>query len=203
MAAMLTCDALADALESPPAAGEELLARKAGEGDERALGELVAGLRGVIISALIASGLPRCELDDGLQSTALKIAGNLRQWRGEGKISSWAYAVARSAGREMMRKRRDISVEPEVAHAIRDKTGTGAPLEYGHYRDELSDFLWRAVSELPAEQSEAVSLFYYAGLKGEEIAAATGAPLNTVKTRLARARAALFARAMNEGWRPE
>ncbi len=200
---MLTGEIAAGALENPAAAGEALLARKAASGDARALGELLNSLKGVVISALISSGLPAGELEDGAQNVALKISKTIGQWRGDGKISSWAYAVARSAGREMLRKRREVSIEPEIAAAMRDKAGQGAGLESRHYKTELKDYLRRAVSQLPPEQAEAVSLFYFAGMKGEEIAGITGAPLSTVKTRLARARAALFARAAAEGWMPE
>ena len=41
-----------------------------------------------------------------------------------------------------------------------------------------------ALSELPAEQREALELGYFAGLSQTEIAERTGQPLGTIKTRM-------------------
>jgi RNA polymerase sigma-70 factor (ECF subfamily) len=48
-----------------------------------------------------------------------------------------------------------------------------------------------ALRQLPAAQREAIALHYLADLPIQEVAAATGAPLGTVKARLSRGRAAL------------
>ena len=53
------------------------------------------------------------------------------------------------------------------------------------------DGLWEAVCALPAERRAAVVLFYYEGLRVDEIARLLGAPQGTVKSRLSRARAQL------------
>ena len=53
------------------------------------------------------------------------------------------------------------------------------------------DGLWEAVCALPAERRAAVVLFYYEGLRVDEIARLLGAPQWTVKARLSRARAQL------------
>ena len=57
--------------------------------------------------------------------------------------------------------------------------------------EELRDWLQQALEQLPPEQSLAVQLCYELGHSCEEIAAITGAPVNTVKTRLFHARAKL------------
>ena len=51
--------------------------------------------------------------------------------------------------------------------------------------------LYRAIRSLPADQREAVFLHHLADLSVQEIAARTGSPIGTVKSRLARGRAAL------------
>ncbi len=54
-----------------------------------------------------------------------------------------------------------------------------------------ADPLLRAVAALPPKQRAAVALFYYADLPEAEVAAALGCSAGTVKSQLAKARAAL------------
>ena len=51
--------------------------------------------------------------------------------------------------------------------------------------------LWEAVCALPPERRVAVALFYYEGLRVDEIARLLRVPQGTVKSRLSRARAQL------------
>jgi RNA polymerase sigma-70 factor (ECF subfamily) len=64
----------------------------------------------------------------------------------------------------------------------------------GEWDGELEE----ALSALDEEQQHIVALRYYADLKLEEIAAMTGTPLGTVKSRLHRALGALRARLLAE-----
>ena len=50
------------------------------------------------------------------------------------------------------------------------------------------DGLWEAVCALPPERRVAVALFYYEGLRVDEIARLLRVPQGTVKSRLSRAR---------------
>jgi len=50
--------------------------------------------------------------------------------------------------------------------------------------NDLRNFLKKNIRALPRFQREAVELSFFMGLSHREIAAATGAPLGTVKTRL-------------------
>lgn len=71
----------------------------------------------------------------------------------------------------------------------------GARLERADVRHpEIGDdrlALVTALRQLPAPQREAIALHYLADLPIHEVAAATGAPVGTVKARLSRGRAAL------------
>lgn len=182
---------------------ENEIARDAALGDRARLGDLITSLKRVIISALISAGVDAGDLDDGLQATALRVAEKLPTWRGDGRIASWVYAVARSVGRELQRKSNQVSVDPEVAAYLSDKAQAqeARPLEDEKVALERRRFLANAVSNLPKEQAEAVSLFYYGGMKAEEIADSLGLSLNTVKSRLLRGRQSLIGDAISEGWR--
>jgi RNA polymerase sigma-70 factor (ECF subfamily) len=65
--------------------------------------------------------------------------------------------------------------------------GISAP---GELSADLVD-LYRALSELPRGQREAIALFHLAELSVAQVAEQLGVPVGTVKARLARGRAAL------------
>jgi RNA polymerase sigma-70 factor (ECF subfamily) len=73
--------------------------------------------------------------------------------------------------------------------AIRD---AGAPNpEQTAAATELQDLLARALGELPAQDRALLDLRYQEGLSDAEVSEATGMPVNTVKTRIYRARGRL------------
>jgi RNA polymerase sigma-70 factor (ECF subfamily) len=93
---------------------------------------------------------------------------------------AWLRTVAVNVSRTRSRRRRPAIVRghAEVRHPALDD-------------DRL--VLVAALRKLPAAQREAIALHYLADLPIHEVAAATGAPVGTVKARLSRGRAALAA----------
>lgn len=180
---------------------EDALARQCVDGDISRLGDLIQSLKRVVFSALIAAGVPAPSLDDCFQATALRIIEKIGTWRGDGRIASWAYAVARSAARDFLRAVRDLPLEPDDAEFLQNRRSESPPIDDSLIDARRREFLRCVVAELPDVLSEAAVLFYYGGMKAEDIAATLDTPLNTVKSRLLRARAALIERAINEGWR--
>lgn len=91
---------------------------------------------------------------------------------------AWLRTVAVNVSRTRFRRRRPAAVRgrEEVRHPALDD-------------DRL--VLVAALRRLPAAQREALALHYLADLPLHEVAAATGAPIGTVKARLSRGRAAL------------
>jgi len=125
----------------------------------------------------------------------------VRVWRGmptycaaKGRLDSWILTIARNASLDELRRRE--------AHRkrISSRTGTdpfamvpdGAPrVEELVLAAESSArarrTIRRALRELPPRQREVIHLLYFRGLTYSEAAAATGAPLGTIKTRARRA----------------
>jgi RNA polymerase sigma-70 factor (ECF subfamily) len=89
---------------------------------------------------------------------------------------AWLRTVAVNVSRTRWRRRTSVRGRDEVRHPALDD-------------DRL--VLMAALRKLPAAQREAIALHYLADLPIHEVAAATRAPVGTVKARLSRGRAAL------------
>lgn len=96
---------------------------------------------------------------------------------------AWVCTVAINIGRRRWRRSRiaDRLMRRDRQARVPDVADVGA---------DNAD-LYRAIRSLPATQREAVFLHHLADLSVEEIAVRTGSPIGTVKSRLARGRAAL------------
>ena len=106
--------------------------------------------------------------------------------RGRGTVSSWVLTMVHhkavdAVRREESHRRRQARAEDELA--------LDAPVQEGDMDDEVSDRMdadrvRSALRALPDAQREALTLAYYGGYTQREVAALTGAPLGTVKTRM-------------------
>jgi RNA polymerase sigma-70 factor (ECF subfamily) len=104
---------------------------------------------------------------------------------------AWLFTIARHKVWDHFRRQKVAilaAAEDDVAMMIPDPGPT--PLEQVESR-ELAQKLVTAVEALPLEQRGAFVMFVHAGLSLEEIAQATGVGVETAKSRLRYARAAL------------
>jgi RNA polymerase sigma-70 factor (ECF subfamily) len=153
------------------------------------------------LRALIGSVVrEESEADDVLQESFLQIWREARNYSPKaGKPLGWVITIARRRAIDRVR-RRDCyrrakqRFEDEVRPALRpNDRATGATLS----GLDLRRFLEEQMQALPQVQREAVELAYFRGLSQREIAATTGTPLGTVKTRLQ-----LGLRKLTQGVRP-
>lgn len=186
---------------SDPAASSALadpladLARRAARGERQATSELLrrigpALLRGV--RRMIGGGP---EVDDLLQESMIAFVSALPAFRGESSIERYAMRIAvRTAigARKRARERRgklDVHAresEPLEAEATKPDEAELA----ARRRNVLRDLL----AELPEAQAETLAMRVVLDYSLEEVAEATGAPVNTVRSRVRLAREALRAR---------
>jgi RNA polymerase sigma factor (sigma-70 family) len=106
--------------------------------------------------------------------------------RGRGTVASWLLAVVHhkavdAVRREESQRRRQSLAEDEMALA--------APMANRDVEDEawsrvVAQQVRTAMGVLSAAQREALTLAYYGGYTQREVAALTGTPLGTVKTRM-------------------
>jgi RNA polymerase sigma-70 factor, ECF subfamily len=102
-----------------------------------------------------------------------------------GKVASWLVSMTRSRAIDLLRSRRAhrMSVEQSLDE-IPDPHEGGTSLEQLAIQTSQSAFIQKSLTELPADQRRAIELAYFSGLSHSEIAAHTGLPLGTVKTRI-------------------
>jgi RNA polymerase sigma-70 factor (ECF subfamily) len=114
-------------------------------------------------------------------------------WRSAGQFdlqrasaSTWLTMIARSRALDRLRaQRRRIERTTAGAGALLEEVESGLqPSTMQAEPAETSQLLAEALGTLPAEQCEALQLAFFRGLSHAEIAAQTGQPLGTVKTRI-------------------
>lgn len=115
----------------------------------------------------------------------------LPRFDGRSSFSTWAYRVATNATLDELRRRRRRP-EPGLPGED-DVTVGGTPPASGSPADAVTARVDvnAALAQLPADFRAAVVLRDLCELSYEEIAGALGVPLGTVRSRIARGRAAL------------
>ena len=127
------------------------------------------------------------DTDDVLQEILLQIWKEADQYSSKtGRPLGWMVTIARRRAIDRLRRRQAYS-------RARERYGKALVQQPGNLRGEAYDafvlndlhhFLEKRMRALPRLQREAVNLAFFEGLSHREIAAATHAPLGTVKTRL-------------------
>jgi RNA polymerase sigma-70 factor, ECF subfamily len=106
--------------------------------------------------------------------------------RGRGSASSWLLMIARSRALDHFRahRRRVERTAMATTTTLAELSAGGRPAGLQPELTEPSAGLTEALDALPTEQRDALQLAFFAGLSHSEIAAQTGQPLGTIKTRI-------------------
>lgn len=157
-------------------------------GDAQAFEDMVKMYQHRIYGVALRMMGSRAEAEEVAQETFLRAHGALGDFRGDARLSTWLYTIASrlclnrlASGEHRMARRRSDAVEMLRG---RQEDQPGGDLE----RDEREAALHRAIAELPEERRVVVVLRDLEGLAYDEIAAALGLELGTVRSRLHRAR---------------
>ncbi len=128
------------------------------------------------------------EADDVLQEIFLQIWKEAANYSPHaGKPLGWVVTLARRRAIDRLRRRQaygrakdrfEIHIEQQPDAWVLNR------IDDDLIRSDMRQFLERQMDMLPASQREAIELSFFEGLSHREIAAATGTPLGTVKTRL-------------------
>ncbi len=156
-------------------------------GDARAFEELVALHQHRVFGVALRMLGSAAEAEEAAQEAFVRAHKSLPEFRGDAKLSTWLYTIVSRLclTRLGASDRRAIRHGEETLLRLADQRGgPDADAE----RAELEVALHRAIAELPEERRAVVVLRDLEGLPYEEIAEALGIELNTVRSRLHRAR---------------
>jgi RNA polymerase sigma-70 factor (ECF subfamily) len=169
---------------------DEALVAAAQAGDTDAVEALVRRYQTRIFNFALAMTGSAADADDLAQETFIRAFRGLHRFRGDSSFKNWLYRIAANAAATLRgsQQRRSPVWEARVEAddvAERHMAARGESAEWRAIRRQAID---RALAALPPDLRVAVVLRDVEGLDYKEIAAATGAPIGTVESRIFRAR---------------
>lgn len=157
---------------------EALLVRGARAGDEGAFVDLVAANRAAVWAVCLRiTGNPQ-DAEDALQDALVAAWRNIAQFRADARFSTWLFRIAANAALAVVRRRSKV---------VADIDFLGFGSDPGD-RVADADRVQTALMALPETFRVALVLRIYGDLSYEDIAVHQGIPVQTVKSRLWRAR---------------
>lgn len=141
------------------------------------------------------------EAQDVVEEALVRAHEGGPRFRGERGVRTWVLRITANLCRDRLRRRRFTAASLDEPTPIEDAGLRFDPVEGWDEKLDtrvVAERLEAAISRLPRDQREAVVMRHRLGLSHEEMVDALGVPLGTVKSRLARALAAL--RQDMKGW---
>ncbi|CAI9387412.1 ECF RNA polymerase sigma factor SigK [Microbacterium sp. T2.11-28] len=161
----------------------ELLMRIA-DRDESAFGSLYDMLSSRVFGLILRVLVDRAQSEEVLQEVFLEVwqsAGSFAPNRGQGR--SWVLTIAHRRAVDRVRSAQAAG-ERDVRAGMRELNTAAAGVEEQVELRIESRRVARALQALPELQREALTLAYFGGYSQSEIAAMSGTPLGTIKTRM-------------------
>jgi RNA polymerase sigma-70 factor (ECF subfamily) len=160
---------------------EQLLIQRIAEGSREAFEQLYRTWQTRLFRYLLRmvgdSGTAE-ELTNDTMVAAWKAAPS---FKGQSKVSTWLFAIARNKALNSLRRRQPETVEVEEAMAVASASGGQ---EQSVSRDRLQSTMKDALQQLSPDHREVMELTFYQELSYQEIAEIMQCPVNTVKTRM-------------------
>jgi RNA polymerase sigma-70 factor (ECF subfamily) len=170
---------------SRPGGSDKALVRSMADGDKRALKILYVRHHARVYRFLIRLVGSEAMAEEIANEVFLEAWRRADKFEGRSQVATWLMAIARFRAITECRRRSEAQLDDSVAAVIEDSSDTpSVSLE----KRERSDILQRCLAKLTPLHREVINLIYYQGKKIEEVAQSTGAPVNTIKTRMHHAR---------------
>ncbi|WP_295644178.1 RNA polymerase sigma factor [uncultured Corynebacterium sp.] len=164
---------------------ERELLVKAQDGDGKAFGELAKDAWSRMYAVCLSITGNKADAEDALQNALTSAWRNLHRFDGGARFSTWAYRIASNSALQLVRSRRELPDEDAGVNEV--AAGTGVDRQVA-----ASMVVRDALQTLAPEFREAITLREYAGMSYAEIAQHQGIGVQTVKSRISRARRKLL-----------
>ncbi|APT90053.1 hypothetical protein CSPHI_02010 [Corynebacterium sphenisci DSM 44792] len=165
-----------------PAAAEADLVARARARDAVAFAELARRARTQIFATCMSITGNHHDAEDALQEALTAAWQHIGAFDGRSRFSTWLHRIAANVSIDIVRRRRRVVPEdqsewelPAPGSSIGDRVADG-------------DAVQRALAGLPDDFREALVLFEIGGLSYRELAEHQQVPVQTIKSRLFRAR---------------
>lgn len=164
-------------------ADESLLASMAA-GDNEAAAALVRRFQGRVFGLALTIVHDPQTAEEVAQETFLKAWKHASVFDPrKGRVATWLLTIARNLAIDVVRVRRQDTMDPHVLVRLQSAETEPGPDE-GHYTLEDTDRLRRALADLPEDQKRALVMAAFYGRTAREISEIEDAPLGTIKTRI-------------------
>lgn len=161
------------------AGGDELRLTHVKGGDQQAMTELFDQYSGMVYSVALRVLKDPGQAEDVMQEIFFQVWRNPGAFvSGRGSLGAWLAVMARNRAIDSLRRRRPTDSVDDVVLA--SNSDLGSEVE----RNRMMEKVRGVLKDLPMEQQKSVELAFFEGLTHSEIAAKTGDPLGTVKTRI-------------------
>lgn len=148
-------------------------------GDQNAMAALFDRYGTMVYSIAMRVLRERSNAEDVMQEVFVRVWENPERFiSGHGSFAGWLAVVTRNRAVDVLRRRRPSDAVDDVV------LPTSSNLASETERNIMMQKVQHALESLPEDQQRSLELAFFEGLSHSEIAARTGTPLGTVKTRI-------------------
>lgn len=126
--------------------------------------------------------------EDIEQEVYIKTWRNMENYQEEGKFTQWLSCLTANVCRDYFKSRQHKMEARQVDNGVLEYVAVGGRQDEVIDAKKRQKIILKAVDELPRKMRQAVIWFEFEELTYEQIAAKTGEPLGTIKSRLFNAR---------------
>jgi len=176
-------------------ADDAALVRRCLKGHADAMRELIERFQAEVFGLCVRLLTYRQDAEDVTQETFLRVFRSLRRWDSSRPLRPWVLGIAVNRCRTWMGRR---AKRPELADYLHET----AARDDSDDSVEMAAEIRRALAGLRPEYQSVFVLFHEQGRSYEEIAAAHGRPVGTIKTWLHRTRLEVLTHLRRRGMVP-